>query len=317
VTDFWRGRRVMVTGGGGFLGQSVVRQLQAAGGDDLMVPRSRDYDLRTPEGIERALADGNPQMVIHLAAIVGGIGAMRANPGGYFYENAIMGVQLLEQARLAGVEKFVTVGTVCSYPKYTPVPFKEDELWNGFPEETNAPYGIAKKILLVQGQAYRDQYGFNSIHLIPVNLYGPGDNFDLATSHVIPALIRKCIDARDAKSPFVDVWGTGTASREFIYVDDAARGIVLASEFYDQPDPVNLGVGHEITIRELARTIAQLTGYGGEIRWDASKPDGQPRRMLDTERAEKAFGFVANTKLLDGLRETIRWYETTSLISAV
>jgi GDP-L-fucose synthase len=255
-------------------------------------------------------------MVIHLAAVVGGIGAMRANPGRFFYENAILGIQLMEQARLAGVEKFVAIGTVCSYPKFTPVPFREDDLWNGYPEETNAPYGLAKKMLLVQGQAYREQYGFNAIHLIPVNLYGPGDNFDPATSHVIPALIKKCIDAREAGDSAIEVWGTGTASREFIYVDDAADGIVLASEHYDRPEPVNLGIGEEISIRDLVELIARLTGYGGEIRWDTSKPDGQPRRMLSTDRARDAFGFVAKIRLLDGLSETIRWYESASVASA-
>jgi GDP-L-fucose synthase len=316
MTQFWPGRRVMVTGGGGFLGRAVVRRLNTSGADKVFVPRSNEYDLRTQAGIDRALADGRPQMVIHLAAVVGGIGAMRANPGRFFYENAILGIQLMEQARLAGVEKFVAIGTVCSYPKFTPVPFREDDLWNGYPEETNAPYGLAKKMLLVQGQAYREQYGFNAIHLIPVNLYGPGDNFDPATSHVIPALIKKCIDAREAGDSAIEVWGTGTASREFIYIDDAADGIVLASEHYDRPEPVNLGIGEEISIRDLVELIARLTGYGGEIRWDTSKPDGQPRRMLSTDRARDAFGFVAKTRLLDGLSETIRWYESASVASA-
>ena len=313
MTQFWPGRQVMVTGGGGFLGRSVVRRLKESGADQLFVPRSTDYDLRTQAGIDRALVDGRPQLVIHLAAVVGGIGAMRENPGRFFYENAIMGIQLMEQARLAGVEKFVTVGTVCSYPKFTPVPFSEDDLWNGYPEETNAPYGLAKKMLLVQGQAYREQYGFNVVHLIPVNLYGPGDNFDAATSHVIPALIKKCVDARDAGGSFVEVWGTGSASREFIFVDDAAEGIVLASEHYDQPEPINLGVGEEITIRDLVELIVRLTDYRGEIRWDPSKPDGQPRRMLSTNRARDAFGFVAKTPLVDGLREAIGWYESASV----
>lgn len=316
MTAFWHGRRVMVTGGGGFLGQAVVHQLEAAGADQVFVPRSREYDMRTPAGIQAALTRGEPQMVLHLAAVVGGIGAMRENPGRYFYENAIMGIELMEQARLAAVEKFVTIGTVCSYPKFAPVPFREDDLWDGYPEETNAPYGLAKKMLLVQGQAYREQYGFNVIHLIPVNLYGPGDNFDPATSHVIPALIRKCIEARDAGRPFIEVWGTGNASREFIYVDDAARGIVLASERYDRPEPVNLGVGDEITIRELVELIAQLAGFTGEIRWDRSKPDGQPRRKLNTDRARESFGFVATTPFADGLRETIRWYETAAVAPA-
>ncbi len=312
MTDFWRGRRVMVTGGGGFLGRAVVKRLEAARADEIFVPRSVDYDLRTPDGIQRALADGRPQMIIHLAAVVGGIGANRENPGRFFYENAIMGIQLMEQARLAGVEKFVTIGSVCSYPKFTPVPFKEDDLWNGYPEETNAPYGLAKKMLLVQGQAYREQYGFNVIHLIPVNLYGPGDNFDPGTSHVIPALIKKCVDAREAGDPYIEVWGTGSASREFIYADDAAEGIVLAAESYDDPEPVNLGVGSEITIRELAELIVELTGYGGEIRWDTSKPDGQPRRALDTTRAAERIRFRAGTAFESGIRRTIDWYQTTS-----
>jgi GDP-L-fucose synthase len=299
----------MVTGGAGFLGRAVVRRLNEASADQLFVPRSREYDLRTQAGIDRALTEGRPQMVIHLAAVVGGIGANRLNPGRFFYENAILGIQLMEQARLAGVEKFVTIGTVCSYPKFTPVPFKEDDLWNGYPEETNAPYGLAKKMLLVQGQAYREQYGFNAIHLIPVNLYGPGDNFDPATSHVIPALIKKCIDAREAGDPFIEVWGTGNASREFLYVDDAAEGIVLAAERYDSLEPVNLGVGAEITIRDLVSLIVELTGYSGEVRWDASKPDGQPRRSLDITRAKESFGFVAGTPFEVGLRETIAVYQ--------
>lgn len=311
MTDFWRGRRVMVTGGGGFLGRAVLRRLTAAGADQVFVPRSADYDLRTLDGIQRALADGRPQLVIHLAAVVGGIGANRENPGRFFYENAIMGIQLMEQARLAGVEKFVTIGTVCSYPKFTPVPFREDDLWNGYPEETNAPYGLAKKMLLVQGQAYRQQYGFNVIHLIPVNLYGPRDNFDPASSHVIPALIKKCVDAREAGAAFIEVWGTGSASREFLYVDDAADGIVLGAERYDEPAPVNLGVGAEITIRDLVTTIVETTGFTGEVRWDTTKPDGQPRRALDTTRARDAFGFVAGTSFADGLRQTVEWYEAT------
>ena len=308
MTDFWPSRRVMVTGGGGFLGKAVVRRLEEAGADEIVVPRSRDYDLRTLDGIQRALADGRPQMLIHLAAVVGGIGANRENPGRFFYDNAIMGIQLVEQARLAGVEKFVTIGTVCSYPEHTPVPFREDDLWNGYPEETNAPYGLAKKMLLVQGQAYREQYGFNVIHLIPVNLYGPGDNFDPATSHVIPALIKKCVDAREAGDAFIEVWGTGSASREFIYVDDAAEGIVLASERYGDPGPVNLGVGSEITIRELAAAIARMTGFSGEIRWDTTRPDGQLRRALDTSRATRGFGFSAATSFEVGLRRTVDWY---------
>ena len=309
ASSFWAGRRVMVTGGGGFLGKAVVRRLGAGGATDIFVPRSADYDLRTHDGIQRALADGRPDLVIHLAAVVGGIGANRENPGRFFYENAIMGIELMEQARVAGVDKFVQIGTVCSYPKFTPVPFHEDDLWNGYPEETNAPYGVAKKMLLVQGQAYRQQYGFNVVHLIPVNLYGPGDNFDPASSHVIPALIKKCVDAREAGADHIEVWGTGSASREFLYVDDAAEGIVLAAERYDGADPVNLGVGHEITIRELVELIVRLTRFDGEIRWDPTKPDGQPRRALDTSRARELFGFVAGRSFEDGLRRTIEWYE--------
>ena len=308
MTDFWTSRRVMVTGGSGFLGSSVVRCLRDAGATEIFVPRSAQYDLRTHDGIARALADGRPDLVIHLAAVVGGIGANRENPGRFFYENAIMGIELMEQARLAGVAKFVGVGTVCSYPKFTPVPFHEDDLWAGYPEETNAPYGLAKKMLLVQGQAYRDQYGFDAIHLLPVNLYGPGDNFDEASSHVIPALIKKCVDARDRGEDFIEVWGTGSASREFLFVDDAAEGIALAAELYDDPDPVNLGVGREITIRELVALTARLAGFSGEVRWDASKPDGQPRRALDTSRARDRFGFVAGTSFEEGLRRTIEWY---------
>jgi GDP-L-fucose synthase len=309
MTDFWTSRRVMVTGGHGFLGSAVVARLRAAGAAEVFVPRSRDYDLRTRDGIDRSIADGRPDLIIHLAAVVGGIGANRENPGRFFYENAIMGIELMEKARLASVAKFVGVGTVCSYPKFTPVPFHEDDLWNGYPEETNAPYGLAKKMLLVQGQAYRDQYGFNAIHLLPVNLYGPGDNFDPASSHVIPALIKKCVESRDRGDAFIEAWGTGSASREFLYVDDAAAGIVLASERYDGRDPVNLGVGSEITIKDLTHLIVRLTGFKGEIRWDPSKPDGQPRRALDTSRAREGFGFVAGTSFEDGLRATVDWYE--------
>ena len=299
----------MVTGGAGFLGTAVVARLKESGAKEIFVPKVEEYDLREREAIDRALADARPDVVIHLAAVVGGIGANRENPGRFFYENAIMGIQLIEQARLAGVDKFVQIGTVCAYPKFTPVPFREEDLWNGYPEETNAPYGLAKKMLLVQAQAYRDQYGFNAIFLVPVTLYGPGDNFNPASSHVIPALIKKCNDARDRGDKAIEVWGTGSASREFLYVADAAEGIVLASERYDGRDPVNLGVGREITIKALVELIVRLTGFKGEVRWDPTKPDGQPRRALDTSRARERFGFEARTTFEDGLRATIAWYE--------
>lgn len=308
-TSFWFDRSVLVTGGAGFLGRRVVQELKSRGANRVSVPRSAEFDLRERAAVDRALDWSRPEIVIHLAAVVGGIGANRQNPGRFFYDNAIMGLQLMEQSRLAGVEKFVTVGTVCSYPKHTPVPFREDDLWNGYPEETNAPYGLAKKMLLVQGQAYREQYGFNAICLLPVNLYGPGDNFDPATSHVIPALIRKFRLATDRGDAFVTAWGTGQASREFLYAADAAEGIALAAERYDGPAPVNLGAGREITIRELVETIAQLCRFGGEIRWDASQPDGQPRRMLDTSRARELFDFEAHTGFEQGLRRTIAWYQ--------
>ena len=300
-------KRPLVTGGGGFLGRHVVDELRRAGCRDVFVPRSRDYDLTRPDAVARVYDDARPDVVIHLAAVVGGIGANRENPGRFFYENIVMGTELMEQARRRGLEKFVAVGTVCAYPKFTPVPFHEDDLWNGYPEETNAPYGLAKKMLLVQAQAYRDQYGFNAIYLLPVNLYGPWDTFDPGRSHVIPALIKKCLDAIERREEVVEVWGTGSASREFLYVEDCARAIALATERYDKPAPVNIGSGSEITIRDLAQRIAELTGFGGEIRWDASKPDGQPRRCLDVSRAAAEFGFRATMDFNDGLRRTIAW----------
>jgi GDP-L-fucose synthase len=303
------GRRVVVTGGNGFLGRPLCEALEKLGPAEIFVPRSAEFDLRDCEAIRRLLALTRPHVVVHLAAVVGGIGANRMYPGKYFYDNAIMGIQLMEQSRLAGVEKFVALATVCSYPKHTPVPFHEEEIWNGYPEETNAPYGLAKKMMLVQAQAYRQQYGFNAITLLPVNLYGPRDNFDLETSHVVPALIRKVIEARDAGRNFIEVWGSGAASREFLYVRDAAQGIALATEHYDQPEPVNLGSGQEITIRDLTRMICDLCGFQGEIRWNSSKPDGQPRRCLDTSRATREFGFTAATSFREGLIETISWYE--------
>ena len=302
-----RDRRVMVTGGGGFLGRYVVEQFEERGAS-VFVPRSADYDLREKTDISRALADAAPEIVVHLAAVVGGIGANRANPGRFFFDNAIMGIQMMEQSRLFGVTKFVGLATVCAYPKYAPLPFHEDDLWMGYPEETNAPYGLAKKMLLVQAQAYREQYGFNAITLLPVNLYGPGDNFDPESSHVIPALIRSVLEAKLRGERTVTAWGTGSASREFLYVEDAAKAIALATERYDAADPVNLGAGREITIRELVRTIARLCEFDGEIVWDASKPDGQPRRMLDTTRARERFGFEASTDFETGLRRTIAWY---------
>jgi len=313
MTDFWAGKRVIVTGGAGFLGACVVDALVKRGCPPPVVPRSREHDLRREADIVRLLDAARADMVIHLAAVVGGIGANRENPGRFFYDNLMMGAQLIEQSRLRGVDKFVAIGTVCSYPKFARVPFREDDLWDGYPEETNAPYGLAKKMLLVQSQAYRQQYDFNSIFLLPVNLYGPGDNFDPASSHVIPALIKKCVDAAEAGLDEVVVWGTGSATREFLYVEDAAEAIVLAAERYDGAEPVNLGAGQEISIRDLVHTIAELTGFTGRITWDASKPDGQPRRMLDTSRAARRFGFVARTPFEEGLRQTVEWYRRQRL----
>jgi GDP-L-fucose synthase len=303
-----RTQRIVVTGGAGFLGSYVCEELRRREPAEVFVPRRREYDLVRREACRALIADARPDLVVHLAAVVGGIGANRENPGSYFFENLMMGVQLVEECRLAGVEKVVTVGTICSYPKLTPVPFREDELWNGYPEETNAPYGLAKKMLLVQGQAYRQQYGMNVVHLLPVNLYGPRDNFDPGSSHVIPALVKKCVEAQEAGASELEVWGTGRASREFLYAEDAARGIALACERYDGAEPVNLGAGFEITIRDLAHTIARLCGFTGALRFDPDKPDGQPRRCLDTSRAERLFGFRAEVGFEEGLRRTIEWY---------
>jgi len=302
-------KRVLVTGGSGFLGQRVVQQLTTVENVELFIPRRSSYDLVEMADVKRLLADTNPDLIIHLAAVVGGIGANQKNPGRFFYDNLMMGVQLIEQARLHGVAKFVALGTVCSYPKFTPVPFREEDLWNGYPEETNAPYGLAKKMMLVQSQSYRRQYGFNSIFLLPANLYGPADNFNPESSHVIPALIRKCVEARENGDSHLDVWGTGNASREFLFVDDGAEAIVRAAAYYDESEPVNIGTGTEIRISELVNLIAQLTSFKGKIRWETDKPDGQPRRSLDVSRAYEKFGFQAKTSFEDGLRRTIDWYE--------
>jgi GDP-L-fucose synthase len=302
-------RRVVVTGGAGFLGSYVVEKLGARGCERVFVPRSREYDLVRGEDVRRLYRDTQPDLVLHLAAVVGGIGANRRNPGRYFYENLMMGAQLMEGARLAGVKKFVAVGTICSYPKFTPVPFKEDDLWAGYPEETNAPYGLAKKMMLVQAQAYREQYGFNAVFLLPVNLYGPRDNFDPESSHVIPALIRKCVEAARGGAEEVVCWGSGEATREFLHAEDCAEGLLLAAERYDGPEAVNLGAGFEISIRELAAKVAALAGFRGRLVWDASKPDGQPRRSLDVSRAEREFGFRARIGFDQGLRQTVQWYQ--------
>jgi GDP-L-fucose synthase len=301
-------KRVLVTGGTGFLGKNVVNKLKEHGCKEVLVPTHSQYDLTDVEAIKRMYDDLKAGIIIHLAAVVGGIGANRAHPGKFFYDNAVMGIHLIEEARKRNVEKFVQIGTICAYPKFTPVPFKEEDLWNGYPEETNAPYGLAKKMLLVQLQAYRQEYGFNGIYLLPVNLYGPGDNFDLESSHVIPAMIRKFVEAKESKREEVVLWGDGSPTREFLYVEDAAEGIVLATEKYDKPGPVNLGAGFEISIKELAEKIKKIVGYDGKITWDTTKPNGQPRRMLDTTKAEREFGFKAHTNFDEGLRKTIEWY---------
>ncbi|OGY96883.1 MAG: GDP-fucose synthetase [Candidatus Liptonbacteria bacterium GWB1_49_6] len=303
-------KNILITGGAGFLGSNLTARLKKEGIPEgrIFVSHFAEFDMRTLRDIRRVLDWAKPNIIIHLAANVGGIGYNQAHPGELFYDNLIMGVRLIEEARKAGVEKFVALGTICAYPKFTPVPFKEEDLWNGYPEETNAPYGLAKKMMLVQAQAYRAQYGFNAIYLLPVNLYGPGDNFDPASSHVIPALIKKVYDAKKENRDYIDVWGTGKASREFLYVEDAAEGIALATERYDGSEPVNLGAGKEITIKDLIETICRIMDFKGELRWDVSKPDGQPRRMLDTSRAEREFGFKAKTSFEEGLRKTIEWY---------
>ncbi len=306
--SFWSSKRLLVTGGAGFLGSHVVEKLRERGCSEIFVPRSKQYDLREREAIVRLYNDAKPELVIHLAAVVGGIGANRANPGKFFYDNAIMGIQLMEYARQFAIEKFVQVGTVCAYPKFAPIPFKEDALWNGYPEETNAPYGLAKKMMLVQAQAYRSQYGFNAIYLVPVNLYGPGDNFDLETSHVIPALIRKCVEAKENDDGQIILWGDGSPTREFLYVEDAAEGIVRATEQYNGSEPVNLGTGEEISIKQLAQIVCEEVGFHGRVTWDAAEPNGQPRRCLDVSRAQQYFGFRAQWSLREGIANTVRWF---------
>jgi len=306
-------KRILVTGGAGFLGKHLVAKLRERGCKDIFIPFIEDYDLVNIDAVKRLYADAKPDIVIHLAAKVGGIGANRDNPGEFFYDNLMMGIQMIEVGRKVGIEKFVALGTICAYPKFTPVPFKEEELWNGYPEETNAPYGLAKKMLLVQSQAYRQQYGFNSIFLLPVNLYGPGDNFDPSFSHVIPALIKKCVDAIKKHKKEIVVWGTGKATREFLYVGDAAEAIILATEKYNKAEPVNIGAGFEISIKDLVKLIVNLTGFKGKVNWDKSKPDGQPRRRLDTRRASREFGFKAKTSFEDNLKKTIDWYRQNKL----
>ena len=311
---FWQDKRVIVTGGAGFLGSFVVDKLRKRGAAEIMVPRSAEYDLTKLDAIQQLLSDTNQagkpvDMIVHLAARVGGIGANRDNPATFFYDNLVMGTHLLHESYVARVDKFVAIGTVCAYPKFAPIPFREVDLWNGYPEETNAPYGLAKKMMLVQSQTYREQYGFDSIYLLPVNLYGPRDNFDLETSHVIPALIRKCLEAKERGDGFITAWGDGSPTREFLYVVDAAEGILLAAERLNESVPVNLGSAYEISIKDLMETIAQVTGFDGEIRWDVTKPNGQPRRKLDTSRAKELFGFVAKRPFVEGLRETVEWYE--------
>lgn len=315
-TDFWQGRRVCVTGGAGFLGSFVTEKLRQRGATEIFVPHQEDYDLVKPEDIQRMLDDAQPDLIIHLAALAGGIGANRARPADFFYINLMMGVQLMHAAWEHGVDKFTAIGTICAYPKFTPLPFREENLWDGYPEETNAPYGLAKKMLLVQAQAYREQYGYNAIYLLPVNLYGPRDNFDLQTSHVIPALIHKCLAAQERGDRQVVLWGDGSPTREFLYVEDAAEGIVLASERYNGSEPVNLGSGNEISIKDLAQLIAEMTGFEGELVWDTSKPNGQPRRALDVSRAAEYFGFRAQVPFREGLRRTIEWYKELRLLQA-
>jgi len=314
VGDFWSRRRVCVTGGAGFLGSYILDKLGNRGAKEVFVPHIEDYDLVQPEAVKRMLADSRADIVIHLAANVGGIGANRTRPAEFFYDNIMMGTQLIHESWKAGVAKFVAIGTVCAYPKFTPIPFQEDDLWNGYPEETNAPYGLAKKMMLVQSQTYRQQYGFNSIFLIPVNLYGPRDNFNLETSHVIPALIRKCLEAQERGEREVVVWGDGTPTREFLFAGDAAEGILLAAERYDTSEPVNLGSGHEISIKALAELIVRLAGFEGQLVWDTTKPNGQPRRAMDISKAEELFGFRAQMPFEEGLRQTIEWYRENKSI---